>query len=138
MANRGKVFNDAVTSAKKSLGKEGELPKQRVNLAQTIDELNKVHDVFDKQRGDLEKTIVDAETGAAKLKAVAKQYSDVIDGNDFGLDAKDPKNKKIIAEVTKTMLDALQGIEDFADEASDRLDKLDKLDKVLTNLSRLK
>ena len=85
--------------------------------------------------GELEKTIVDAETGAAKLKAVAKQYSDVIDGNDFGLDAKDPKNKKIIAEVTKTMLDALQAIEDFADEASDRLDKLDK---VLTNLSRLK
>jgi hypothetical protein len=42
----------------------------------------------------MEKTVVDVETGVAKIKAAAKQYGDMIDGDDFGLDDKDPKNKK--------------------------------------------
>ena len=82
----------------------------------------------------MEKTVVNVEAAVAKIKGAAKQYGDLVDGNDFGLDDKDPKDKKLIAAVTKTMLDALQGVEDVMDTWTDWMDKLDK---VLTDPSRL-
>jgi hypothetical protein len=129
-----KLYNDAVADATKSLGKEGKLPKPRVDLAKVLEEGVKTATGLSKQRKEMEKTIVDVETAVAKIKAAAKQYGDIVDGDDFGLDAKDPKNKKLIAQVTKTMLDALQGVEDNMDIWSGWMDKLDK---VLTDLSRL-
>jgi len=36
-----KIYNDAVASAKKVLGKDGELPKPRVDLPKVCDEANK-------------------------------------------------------------------------------------------------
>ena len=57
-----------------------------------------------------------------------------IDGNNFGLDTKDPKNKKIISDVTKIMLDGLQGFEDRAEFWNDAMEELDK---VLTDPNRL-
>jgi hypothetical protein len=128
-------YENAVASAKKALGKEGALPKPRVDPLKVIDEAEKSLAGFNKNRAEMEKTTIDVVAAAAKVKAAAKQYGDMVDGDDFGLDAKDPKNKKIIAEVTKTMLDGLKGIEDQTDW---RTDTLDKLDKVLKDLRRLK
>ena len=129
-----KLYNDAITEANKALGKEGKLPKPRVDLLKTLDEGNTALGALNKQRSEMEKTVVNVETAVAKIKAAAKQYGDLVDGDDFGLDDKDPKNKKLIAAVTKTMLDALQGVEDVMDTWTDWMDKLDK---VLTDLSRL-
>jgi hypothetical protein len=129
-----KLYNDAITEANKALGKEGKLPKPRVDLLKTLDEGIKTLTGLNKQRKEMEKTIIDVEAAVAKIKGAAKQYGDLVDGDDFGLDAKDPKNKKLIASVTKTMLDALQGVEDNMDIWADWMDKLDK---VLTDLSRL-
>jgi hypothetical protein len=129
-----KLYNDAVEEANKALGKEGKLPKPRVDLLKTLDEGNKTLNELNKQRSEMEKTVVNVEAAVAKIKGAAKQYGDLVDGNDFGLDDKDPKNKKLIAAVTKTMLDALQGVEDVMDTWTDWMDKLDK---VLTDLSRL-
>jgi hypothetical protein len=129
-----KLYNDAVADANKALGKEGKLPKPRVDVLKSLDEGNKTLTALNKQRQEMEKTVVEVEAAVAKIKGAAKQYGDIVDGDDFGLDAKDPKNKKLIASVTKTMLDALQGVEDNMDTWSDWMDKLDK---VLTDLSRL-
>ncbi|HLB99550.1 MAG TPA: hypothetical protein VJK90_17895 [Acetobacteraceae bacterium] len=129
-----KLYNDALAAANKALGKDGQLPKPRVDLLKTLDEGNKTLAGLSKQRQEMEKTVVDVEAAVAKIKGAAKQYGDLVDGNDFGLDEKDPKNKKLIASVTKTMLDALQGVEDNMDIWSGWMDKLDK---VLTDLSRL-
>jgi hypothetical protein len=129
-----KLYNDALAAANKALGKDGQLPKPRVDLLKTLDEGNKTLAGLSKQRQEMEKTVVDVEAAVAKIKGAAKQYGDLVDGNDFGLDEKDPKNKKLIASVTKTMLDALQGVEDNMDIWADWMDKLDK---VLTDLSRL-
>ena len=60
----------------------------------------------------METTVVDIDAAMAKLKAVAKQYSDMIDGNHFDIDPEYAKQKKIIIDVTKTMLDGLQVSED--------------------------
>jgi hypothetical protein len=129
-----KLYTDALASANKSLGKEGKLPKPRVDLLKTFDAGITTVTGLNKQRGEMEKTIVDVEASVAKIKGAVKQYGDMIDGDDFGLDVKDPKNKKLIAEVTKTMLDALQGVEDKMDTYAGWMDKLDK---VLTDLHRL-
>ena len=129
-----KLYNDALAEANKALGKEGKLPKPRVDLLKTLDEGNTALGALNKQRSEIEKTVVNVETAVAKIKAAAKQYGDLVDGDDFGLDDKDPKNKKLIAAVTKTMLDALQGVEDVMDTWTDWMDKLDK---VLTDLRRL-
>ena len=63
------------------MGKDGELPKPRIDLLKTIDDAIKTVDDFNKNRADMEKTVVDIETAMAKLQAVAKQYGDTIDGN---------------------------------------------------------
>ena len=83
-------------------------------MLKTIDDAIKTVDDFNKNRADMEKTVVDIETAMAKLQAVAKQYGDTIDGNAFGLDPKEAKQKKIITDVTKTTLDGLQVSEDSA------------------------
>jgi len=127
MESSRKIYGDAVAAAKKLLGKDGELPKPRVDLLKTLEEGNKIAGALWKAAEELDKAATDHEMIAAKVKTVAKQIANQIDGDNFGLDAKDPNNKKIIASATKIMLDALTRIEDNMDEWSDRLDKLDKM-----------
>lgn len=110
------------------------MPKPRVDLVKTIDEAAKVLDDFHDAKDALEKRIPSLEASFTKVKAAAKQYGNLVDGNDFGLDPKDAKQKKIIADVTKTILDALGTIEDTIDTGAGRLDKLDK---ILANTARL-
>jgi hypothetical protein len=95
-----KIYNDSVTAAKKLLGKDGELPKPRVDVPKTVDEGTKVLGVLIKNREEMEKTAIGVETAVAKVKAVAKQYGDMINGDHFELDPKDAKQKKIIAAVS--------------------------------------
>lgn len=121
-----KDYTNAVAAAQKALGKQGALPKPRVDPADVLEDARKTLGVVIKKISELSASSDDAEAAGAKVKAAAKQYAGVIKGNDFGLDADDPKNKKIIAEVTKTMLDALKGLEDLADHVSDQLDNIDK------------
>ena len=129
-----KPYVDAIAYANKTLGSDGKLPKQRVDLLKVFDDGTKTVLALNKQREEMEKQIVEVETGLAKIKGAAKQYGDLIDGDNFGLDAKDPKNKKIIADVSKKILDALGDIENTMDEWTGMMDKLDK---VLTDLHRL-
>jgi hypothetical protein len=58
-----------VASAKKELGNAGQLPKPRVDLLTTVDEAIKTVDAFNKNRAEMEKTVVDVETAMAKVKA---------------------------------------------------------------------
>jgi hypothetical protein len=48
----------------------------------------------------------------------------VIKASDFGLDDKDPKNKKIIADVTTIMLDALKDVQKLAQRAMNATSKV--------------
>jgi hypothetical protein len=129
-----KVYSDAVAAAKKAVGKDGTLTNPRVDVGKVAHEVIKVKAGFDKARVDVETQLVSFETALAKLRAAAKQYSDLVDGDSFDLDAKDTKNKKTIIEVTKIILDAMSEIEQDADTVTDRLDKLDK---VMTDMRRL-
>jgi hypothetical protein len=132
--NLVKLYNDALADAKKQLGKDGELPKPRVDLMKTMEESAKLLDGFHDAKDALEKRIPDLEASFTKVKAAAKQYGNLVDGSAFGLDPKDAKQKKIIADVAKTILDALGEIEDQIDVGAGRLDKLDR---ILANTARL-
>jgi hypothetical protein len=134
MDDPGKVYADAVSATKKVLGKEGDLPKPRVDPVKTLEDARKAALGLNKSREEMEKTLIEVQTAVAKAKAVAKQYGDLVDGYNFGLNAKDPKDKKTIDAATKTMLDGLQQVEGLLETYSGRLDKLDKM---LTDLSRL-
>ena len=130
-----KLYNDALAEAEQGARQGRQAAEAACRSAEDPDEGNTALGApANKQRSEMEKTVVNVETAVAKIKAAAKQYGDLVDGDDFGLDDKDPKNKKLIAAVTKTMLDALQGVEDVMDTWTDWMDKLDK---VLTDLSRL-
>jgi hypothetical protein len=63
-------------------------------------------------------------TASMDLEAVADQYVRVIKASDFGLDDKDPKNKKIIADVTTIMLDALKDVQKLAQRAMNATSKV--------------
>ncbi len=128
------VYADAVAAAKKVLGKEGELPKPKVDLNKIGDEFAKAYQSFKSALDELEKQLVEFVTAGEKVKAATKQYANICDGDDFGLDAKNADNKKKIADATKIMLGALGKIEDDMDRNETRLDKLDR---VLTDIRRL-
>jgi hypothetical protein len=68
------------------------------------------------------------------IKNAAKQYSDIIDASDFGLDKDDPNDQKTIGQVQKMLEDCLGA---YVTDQAKLVDRLDKLDKFLTDFSKL-
>jgi len=126
MAGTEKAWADAKAQAQKIIGKEGKLPKPRVDPMTAMDDANKLlHELF-KARDTLEGKLIAAQAACAKVTLAAKQYGDMVDGADFDLDAKKPDDKKKIADAQKVLEDQLGTIEKFADKVTDILGTLDK------------
>ena len=122
------------SAAKKILGKDGKLPKPRVDPRKSIEVANKAVDAFKKNIGDLEKGVLDLENAFSTYKNTFQQYSDIVDGANFGLDEDDPDDKKKIAAA----IDAMQkGIDVRIKEMDGFLSMLRKLDQIIGNLRRL-
>jgi len=139
------AYTKAVSLAEKTLSKAGAPgkpavpPKPRLDPEQAIVEASKAFAAAVKAMDEFTKLSDDLEAANAKLKQAAKQYAGVIKDDDFNLGDKDPKNKKIIADVQKIMLDALKGLEDLAGESDDLLDDIDKaVVKATQGFGRLK
>ncbi len=122
------------TAAKKILGNSGKMPKPRVDPRTAIAVANKAVEAFKKQRGDLEKALLDMENGYSQYKNTLKQYSDIVDGDDFGLDDSKPDDKKKI-DAAKAAME--KGIGERIKALDGYLEMLGKLDQILTNLHRL-
>ena len=122
------------TAAKKLLGNSAKMPKPRVDPRTAIAAANKTVEAFKKSIDGLEKAILDIENGYGAYKNSLKQYSDIVDGADFGLDEKKPDDKKKI-EAARGIME--KGLQARIDEADGFLDMLGKLDQVITNLHRL-
>ena len=121
-------------AAKKALGNGGKLPKPRVDPRTAIAATNKSVESFKKGRIDLEKQILDLENKFSQLKNTYQQYSDLVDGDDFGLDENKPDDKKKITAAREVMTKGLEGEMKYADSI---LTMLSNLDKIVTNLHRL-
>jgi hypothetical protein len=128
------TWSDAVSAAKKALGKEGELPRPRVDPESVYGQVGKTWEAFDKSREDIEKKLLDMENKFSEAKNTFRQYSDLVEGNDFGLDEDNADNEKKIKAAGDILLKELKRLQDKCDE---ELDTLAKLDRYLTDLRRL-
>ena len=115
-------YTKAVSAAQKMLSKAGTpgkpaaLPKLRVEPEEAIaasaragGEVLKKIDKFVTDMRALDAASMDPNT-------TADQYIGLIKASNFGLDDKYPKNKKIIADVTTIMLDALKDVKRLGDK----------------------
>lgn len=83
-------------------------------------------DEFDQKRDEFERVTDDLEDRASKLRAAIKAARNQIDKGSFGLNQKDPKNKKIIAQVAKDLSEALDYLDLIAKSLEDAGDKLNR------------
>jgi hypothetical protein len=116
----------AKASAAKILGKEAEFPKPRVDPLKAIEEVGKPFDTLFKLLDSMESAIVECQTGYGKVSAACKQYADMLEGSDFGLDTKKPEDKKKIDAALKVLIQALEAMEAHGDNGSKVLSNLDK------------
>jgi hypothetical protein len=129
------TWSDAVSAAQKALGKDGKLPKPRVDPASMYPIVIKAMDAFNKSREGLEKTLLDYENAFSQSKNTFKQYADMVDGADFGLNEDDEECKKKMAAASAILLKALKEMQEGCDK---NIDNLSKLDRFVTDLQRLK
>ncbi len=126
-------YRKALADAKKLLDKNGELPKPRVDPLKAVDEADKPFDDLSKLVAGLETNIVASQTAVAKVILASKQYGDMIEASDFGLDPKKADDKKTIDAVQKLISPALDALEKHGDNINK---VLSDLDKSLTSLSK--
>jgi hypothetical protein len=127
MAGRGKQgWADAKSKAQKVLGKDGKLPKPRVDIEGAMDAAGKLVVEVDKARDVLATKIGAATEGFAKVTNAAKLYDNMIGGSDFGLDPKKPDDKKQITAAQTILSDQLDEIRKLGDQFTKILNDLDK------------
>jgi hypothetical protein len=135
MGGISKLWTDAMADANKALGKDGDLPKPRLDIVKACEGLEDVNDDFDKMEDAVEKVIDDMNSASTKVQAATKAYRNQIEKDMFGLDPSDAKNKKTIAAVSKILTSALDSIDGYA-MSCDSLG--DDLDKAIANVKRPK
>jgi Zn-dependent M32 family carboxypeptidase len=124
----------AIDAAKKILPKEAKFPKPRTDLAKVYGEVAKPKADFTKARQALEATIEDFENAADKVTNALNAYADILDGSDFGLDKKDPKQKKQIDDAQAIIK---KGFADSMVETDWWKTTLGKLDKLVADLQKV-
>src|ERR1039458_4429586 len=123
-------YTKAVSTAQKILSKAGTpgkpaaLPKPPKDPEKAIAATGALFVEAGKKMQKFTAEIDHLVTASMDLEAVADQYVRVIKASDFGLDDKDPKNKKIIADVTTIMLDALKDVQKLAQRAMNATSKV--------------
>lgn len=122
------------TAAKKLIGNSGKMPKPRVDPRGAIATANKAAQAFKAGIANLEKQVLDLQNGYSQYRNSLKQYSDIVDGSDFGLDEKKPDDKKKIDSARGAMQ---KGLKQRIDDADGYVSMLSKLDQIITNLHRL-
>jgi hypothetical protein len=130
------TFTEVAAKAQKILGVKAKVPKQ---LAPTILTANKsavtADDKYDAAVKQLGTAILDRQNAVSSILNAAKQYSNQIAKDDFGMDTKADDYKKKRADAQKLF-------DGFFDDATKRLQgtvkDLDELDKHLDDLKGYK
>jgi len=129
-------WDKAVADAKKILGNSAKIPTAGIQtVLKRAEELNKVWDRFDDTREVLKKQLLEAQDTRSKIKNALVQGQDQISAEDFGLDEKDPDDKKKIDQAQAIFQKYFATAEKFQDDV---IKNLDELDKHLMNLSKYK
>jgi hypothetical protein len=111
------LYNKARADAQKNLGKDGRLPKDDGNLKKDIAEFNRCSIETIKAKELAGTRLIAWKKAIDAVNESAQAYKDDVEGSNFSLDAKDPKQNKQIADAQKVLLDALKFYQTAAEAA---------------------
>jgi len=130
------LWDKAVAEAKTILGSSAKIPTAWLQTTlKRGDEAEKAWDRFDTTRETLKKQLVEAQDAASKVKNALVQAQDEISDEDFGLNEKDPDDKKKIDQAQAIFQNFFANAKKVQDTD---IKNLDELDKHLINLSKYK
>src|SRR5258706_3898543 len=89
-------YDAAKAAALKALGKDAKLPTPPSAIKTAADQDSKAYDAFDKSRKELEAKVLALQDADSSWKNALKQYGEMLQENDFGLDANDKDDAKKI------------------------------------------
>lgn len=119
-------WTKAKSSAEKKLGKAGQFPvaEEKINLGPTLEKANtgsfaklmEAQAQVIKAKDAFEKALKSAQADAKKLAAASKKYRDLINKDNFGLDASTQGStitqvRKILSDVLDQIDQGLQGVQ---------------------------
>ncbi len=116
MAEDYSYLAKALSDAKKTLGKGHDVPKDRGNIKKDIDTFNNAADGCRDAKGDLLAALLAWKKCVGAIDDDVQAYQDLIDGTDFGLDAKNADDKKKIDGAQKVFDDGLKGYLDVGQQ----------------------
>ena len=128
-------YDAAKAAALKALGKDAKLPTPPSAIKTAADQDSKAYDAFDKSRKELEAKVLALQNADSSWKNALKQYGEMLQENDFGLDANDKDDAKKIEAAQKAFADWNDGAIAVLDG---NLKNLDELDKHLINITKYK
>jgi hypothetical protein len=96
-------FDKAKAAAMKILGKDANFPKLPGSLSKDEEAVQKAGAEAVKARDDFEAKLLALKKALGDKLDTADTYKDIFEGTDFGLDAKDAKQKKQIDDATKVL-----------------------------------
>jgi hypothetical protein len=117
MSERIDTYDKARADAQKILGKDGRLPKDDGGLKKDIAEFTRCSVDTIKAKELAGTRLIAWKKAIDAVKESAQAYSDDVEGSDFDLDPKNPKQAKQIADVQKILGDALKFYETGAEAA---------------------
>jgi hypothetical protein len=121
---------DTIKAAKdkvlKIVGKDADMPKEKVDLQKLLDDLGKEHEGFDKARETLEGTVLASENALSTFGNGVKQTAALFERSDFGLNSKKPEDAKKIKQAQQIMAAAFASVQKTLATSTKNLDELDK------------
>ena len=109
------TIDEIAANAKKILGPDADIPKEK-NLAKDFGEEAKCRAAVNAALAKFLTTLIDYRKGASSLKDSCDAYKDDVESSNFHLNPKDAKQKKVIADVQKSLTDVLDGYIERSDK----------------------
>jgi hypothetical protein len=109
------TIDEITTAARKILGPDADIPKEK-NLFKDFAEEGRSRAAVNTAISKFLTTLIDYRKGASSLKDSCDAYKDDVDSSNFHLNPKDPKQKKQIADVQKSLMDVLDGYIERSDK----------------------
>ena len=116
----------AKAAAMKVLGDKGKIPEPKVNMAKLGESLSKADKEYDAAVDVLQSKILALQNINSTCENTIKQFSEMLSKSNFGLDPKDPDDKKSIDQASKILDDYLDSVLADYETNNKNLDELDK------------
>lgn len=117
---------DTLSAAKKILGEKGKIPPERPEIGKALEEIQKVGKKYADAVDTLKKMVLQLQNQYSVYKNAQKQWQNMIDKSDFGLNKTDKEDGKKIDQAQKIFDKYFDEQGKIADMNNKNLDELDK------------